>query len=64
MVQVVVRQWAQAKFKLNNTPSAATISKILKAKRESMVLHNDIINSEDFLRKRKRYSLHDAQETL
>jgi hypothetical protein len=28
------------------------------------VLHNDVLNSKTLLRKRKRYSLHEAQETL
>ncbi len=29
-----------------------------------MVLHNVVLNSKGLLRKRKRYSLHEAQETL
>ena len=64
MFQAAIGHWAQAEFKLKNTPSAATISKILKAKREIMVVHNDVLNSKRLLRKRNQSSLHEAQETL
>ena len=64
MLQAALGLWAQAEFKLKHIPSPSTISKILKAKHDIKLMHNEVLNSKSLTRKRKRYTLIEDQNTL